>query len=92
MKSEAPPSHINDLVVELDKFCEERRAEYGIKIYTSTECAWCCEIRITPFPNEIGCDRSLVVMKTGDSDPEEVVNEAVYGAKEMFKSVRLKDK
>jgi hypothetical protein len=77
---------LEQIMEALDDLCEERGWEYGIEIAVAWECAWSCELRVTPNPNNQDDDlahpphhrpdRSYVTFAAGGLGPEDCLQRA----------------
>jgi hypothetical protein len=61
--------------------CEERGWSFGARIEVAYECAWSCEVRLTPHPgNPKGADESRVWYVVGQPTPVHAFNAAASAA------------
>lgn len=81
----ASEKELNAIVSLLDKQAREYGYEYGINLQIARYCAWSCEVRITPKPNEHDTpDRSFVTFAVGGSTAREVLEQAAVDALSCF--------
>lgn len=78
---------LEDIAVQLDNMTTPCGAEWHMKLVAASECYWSAEVRITPFPNANGCDRSLVSYITGGHDALDVAVLAAADAEVLLSTV-----